>query len=233
MLDIALVIDCSGSIRDTNPPGVDNWQLILNFVDNLVSSINVGEQETHVGAVTFGTQFNATVSVYNKRSCVLSSSGLYGTAWVIRFNPTKSQLITFGGPNPSVCGIHNNGKPLHWVNKIKYLGVYLLCNTGHTDITDSVRKFYGKFNNIMAVLSKHSNEMTTLHPVKSYCLPALLYCCEVWHLIDSSMQNISVAWNNCFRRIFSCCRRESVKPLQYFAAHCQNHSCYTSANYCF
>ena len=79
----------------------------------------------------------------------------YGTAWDIRFNPTKSQLITFGGPNPSVCGIHINDKPIHWVNKIKYLGVYLLCNTGLTDITDSVRKFYGKFNNIMAVLSKH------------------------------------------------------------------------------
>ena len=83
-------------------------------------------------------------------------------------------------------------------------------------ITDAVRRFCGKFNNIMAVLSKHSNEITTLHLVKSYCLPALLYGCEVWHLNDSSMQKISVAWNNCFRRIFSCCWRESVKPLQYF-----------------
>jgi len=154
----------------------------------------------------------------------------YGTARDIRFNPTKSQLITFGGPNPSVCGIHINDKPIHWVNKIKYLDVYLHCNAGLTDITDSVRKFYGMFNNIMAVLSKHSNEMTTLHLVKSYCLPALLYGCEVWHLNDSSMQKISVAWNNCFRRIFSCCWRESVKPLQYF---CHSLSCYTSANYCF
>jgi len=95
-------------------------------------------------------------------------------------------------------------------------GVYFLCNTRLTDITDSVRKFYGKFNNIMAVLSKHSNEMSTLHLVKSYCLPALLYGCEVWHLNNSNTHKISVAWNNCFRRIFSCCWRESVKPLQYF-----------------
>jgi len=27
-------------------------------------------------------------------------------------------------------------------SKIKYLGVYFICNTGLTDITDSVRKFY-------------------------------------------------------------------------------------------
>jgi len=99
---------------------------------------------------------------------------------------------------------------------IKCLGVYFLCNAVLTDITDSVGKFYGKFNNIMAVLSKHSNEMSTLHLVKSYCLPALLYGCEVWHLNDSNRHKISVAWNNCFRGIFSCCWRESVKPLQYF-----------------
>jgi len=125
----------------------------------------------------------------------------YGTEWDIRLNPPKSQLVTFGGPSPPACKIHIND-PIYWVNKIKMLVHNFLCNTGFTDITDSVRKFYGKFNNIMAVLSKHSNKMSTLHLVKSYCLPALLYGCEVWHLNDSNMQNISVAWNNCFRGIF-------------------------------
>ena len=69
--------------------------------------------------------------------------------------------------------------------------------------------------------------------LKSYCLPALLYGCEVWHLNDSNMQKISVARKNCFRRVFSCCWRESVKPPQYFATHCQYHTCYTSVNCCF
>ena len=52
-----MVIDCSGSIRDTNTYGVDNWQIIIDFVVNLVSSINVDEQETHVGAVSFGKKY--------------------------------------------------------------------------------------------------------------------------------------------------------------------------------
>jgi len=55
-IDIALVVDCSGSIRDTNPPGVDNWQYVIDFMVDLVTSINVGEDQTHVGAVSFGTQ---------------------------------------------------------------------------------------------------------------------------------------------------------------------------------
>jgi len=64
--------------------------------------------------------------------------------------------------------------------------------------------------------------MSTLHLVKSYCLPALLYGCEVWHLSDSNTQKISVAWNNCFGRIFSCCWRESVKTTAIFLSHTAN-----------
>ena len=145
----------------------------------------------------------------------------YGKQWDILFNPTKSQLITFGGPNPTACEIHINDKVIPWVGKIKYqyLGLYFLCNTGLTDITDSTRKFYGKFNNIVFTLGNGSCEITALHLTTTiYCLPSLLYGCEVWHLTDTNMDKISVAWNNCFRRIFSCCWRESVKPLQYFCS---------------
>jgi len=53
-LDVALVVDCSGSIRDNNPPGVDNWQLILNFMDAIVQGLGVSATGTHVGAVSFG-----------------------------------------------------------------------------------------------------------------------------------------------------------------------------------
>jgi len=57
-VDLALVVDCSGSIRDTNAlndDNVDNWDLIVDFMVDLVTSINVGYGETHVAAVSFGT----------------------------------------------------------------------------------------------------------------------------------------------------------------------------------
>ena len=56
LLDISFVVDYSGSIEDTNPPGVSNWQFIINFMVKLVSLLNIGESATHVGAVSFGTQ---------------------------------------------------------------------------------------------------------------------------------------------------------------------------------
>jgi len=53
-IDIALIIDCSGSIREANEEGEDNWEYVIDFAVDLVIGINVGVDETHVAAVSFG-----------------------------------------------------------------------------------------------------------------------------------------------------------------------------------
>ena len=55
-IDIALVVDCSGSIRKANEPGEDNWQYVIDFMIELISITNVGEDDSHVAAVSFGMQ---------------------------------------------------------------------------------------------------------------------------------------------------------------------------------
>jgi len=54
LLDICFVVDHSGSIRDTEAPGDDNWLQIVNFMVNVVSSVDVGTEATQVGSVMFG-----------------------------------------------------------------------------------------------------------------------------------------------------------------------------------
>jgi len=132
----------------------------------------------------------------------------YGISWDIKFNPLKSQLITFGGCNPAQCVITISGNSIPWVPKVKYLGVSFLCNTAITDLSEVCRNFYGKFNSMMSVLGKCSNEMVALHLLKTFCLPTLMYGCGVWSLTNNSLHKVNVAWNNCFRQIFSCCWRE-------------------------
>jgi len=61
--------------------------------------------------------------------------------------------------------------------------------------------------------------MTAVHLVKTYRLPALTYGCENAVFCDNTLSKINVTWNNCFRHIFNCCWRESVKPLQYFCSN--------------
>jgi len=58
--------------------------------------------------------------------------------------------------------------------------------------------------------------MTAIHLLKTYCLPTLMYASENSVLVESDLRKINVIWNNCFRHIFSCCWRESVRPLQMF-----------------
>jgi len=54
LLDISFVVDHSGSIRDNNVGNVDNWQLVIEFMVDVVSLVNLRTSGTHVGCVSFG-----------------------------------------------------------------------------------------------------------------------------------------------------------------------------------
>ena len=49
------MLDSSGSIREGNVNGVDNWQLMLNFVINLLQFFNVDCKTDRVGLVRFSS----------------------------------------------------------------------------------------------------------------------------------------------------------------------------------
>jgi len=123
--------------------------------------------------------------------------------------------MTFGGNNPSSMTLSMNSVSLPWVSKVKYLGVCFLCNTGKLDLSETIRKFYRQFNNIMSVLGKGSREMNAIHLMKTYCSPTLTYGIENVAICDYTKHKVHV-WNYCFRHIFSCCWCDSVKPLQCF-----------------
>ena len=52
------MIDSSGSIKDKNPPdnSYDNWELLKNFLINLVDYFTIGPDETQIGAVVFSNE---------------------------------------------------------------------------------------------------------------------------------------------------------------------------------
>ena len=53
-MDLAFVIDNSGSIRNTEPPGGNNWQLILNFVKSIIDELIIAPNATRVAVIDFG-----------------------------------------------------------------------------------------------------------------------------------------------------------------------------------
>ena len=136
--------------------------------------------------------------------------------WDICFNPSKTQIICFGGRHPDRQLLYIGGKTISWSEHVKYLGCYFRCNTGEVDPSCFVGKFYGSFNNIINVLGSKKDKMLTVHLVKTYCLPSLLYGCKIWNLNTSDPRSVDVAWNNAFRKIFKGFWRESVKPVQFY-----------------
>jgi len=49
------VIDNSGSIRDNDPVGGNNWQLIIDFVKSIIEMFTVGHDYTRIAVVDFGS----------------------------------------------------------------------------------------------------------------------------------------------------------------------------------
>jgi len=52
----------------------------------------------------------------------------FAITWDIKFNPAKSELITFGDKNPQ---LHLNGLAISWADKVKYLVTYILMMLGY------------------------------------------------------------------------------------------------------
>ena len=99
--------------------------------------------------------------------------------WDIKFNPTKSQRISFGTGHqpPSPFTVMLNDTVIKWVDKVKYLGCYF-NQTCKPMCGSTTQKYYGNFNSILTTLGCNRNELTAVHLVKSYCIPSLLYGCE-------------------------------------------------------
>ena len=92
----------------------------------------------------------------------------------------KSQLMAFGGTNPDNTTIYLDRKIVQWCTKVKYLGLYLIGGANFKiDLTVAKRKYYGSFNTIRSVVGRQVNEIMVLHLLKSYCLPRLMYGCEI------------------------------------------------------
>jgi len=72
--DIAFVIDNSGSIRDSDAPGGNNWQLIIDFVKSIIDTFTIGSDYIRIAVVDFGwyctTQDLTKLSILSIEFCL-------------------------------------------------------------------------------------------------------------------------------------------------------------------
>ena len=79
------------------------------------------------------------------------------------------------------------------------------------------RKFYAACNAVLSKL-RDASEPVLLHLLRTKCLPIVLYSLGAMQLSSKNVRDLSVAWNDAYRRIlnFHYARWESVKELMYF-----------------
>ncbi len=60
LVDMCILVDSSESIRRANPSdgSYDNWQLVLDFVNNIIDEFPIGDHGARIGLVTFSTLAN-------------------------------------------------------------------------------------------------------------------------------------------------------------------------------
>ena len=100
----------------------------------------------------------------------------YGVQWDIKFNRIKVRLELLV-VTPLLC--QSNWATLPWVWSAMW-SILAVILWSRYNTARCVSKLYGSFNNILNVLGKRRNDMLAVHLIKTYCLPMLLYSCEIW-----------------------------------------------------
>lgn len=91
-----------------------------------------------------------------------------------------------------------NQQPVQWTDKFCYLEVQFICgNSVVVDVVPVKRQFYAACNSILAK-SSGTCDPVKVQLVKSYCLPVLAYCISALCLNQSTIQHLSVCWNDAF-----------------------------------
>jgi len=135
----------------------------------------------------------------------------------ILFNAKKSFLLKVGKLyKADLEQLQIGNSNIQWSNNIKYLGVNFCSAKRFTvDTSATIRKLYAAANAVFS-RTKYVSAGVKLSLIDAYVLPIMTYALEAVSLTRGQYDELSVCWNNLFRRIFNMHKWESVKVIQYY-----------------
>jgi len=127
--------------------------LFAFYINDIIEDMRNSGFVIYIGSAFLGCILYADDILLLSGSCtvlqyIVNVCVQYGRQWDILFNPTTFRIT-----------LDNV--------ELKYLGCYFYERTCGIDFSNGFRKFYGNFNNVMSVVGYYSNEMATLHLIKS------------------------------------------------------------------
>ncbi len=113
MADIVFIVDSSGSIRRSNTPAVDNWQLVKSFLIAVVNFLPVEKEKVRIGLVLYSKSAENVfyLNTYNSQELMTMEienlkylDGFTNTSGAIRMMQFE-QFVRDQGDRPDVQNI--------------------------------------------------------------------------------------------------------------------------------
>ena len=102
--------------------GILSPLLFAIYIDDLIQDLRKSGYGTYIGGLFIGAIAYADDICLLSCSCtglqkMLDICSMYGINWDIRFNPSKSQVMTIGGSDPVNMTMCLSNKVVQWVSK--------------------------------------------------------------------------------------------------------------------
>jgi exonuclease III len=137
----------------------------------------------------------------------------------LAINSKKTVCTRIGSRWAAECGgiVTSDGNQIHWVEKLRYLGVFILSGKSFRCCFDNAKKsFYRAFNAVFGKIGRIASEEVILSLIKTKCLPCLLFCVEVCPLNKSELRSLNFTVTRVLMKLFRTFSNSVIQDCQHF-----------------
>jgi hypothetical protein len=192
-------------------------------IDDLIGLLSTSGYGCHVDGTFYGcTMYADDLLILSPLVCGLQQLFNFCYGFYIEhdilFNSKKSVCLVSGARMYSGIteNMHVGNQEMQGVNEFKYLCMNFIAKKNlEVNLTPIIHKFYAALNSVLCKC-KSAAKPVKLELVKSFCLPLLSYSIGAVEFKSKALAEMSVCWNDAFRKILHFNGFESVKELMLF-----------------
>jgi len=208
--------------------GILSPYLFNAFIDDLINEVtqkNIGAtfQNLNVSIIVYADDILLISPVGRHLQLMLDICSKYSKDWLIKFNPLKSNIITFGEQIISSQKFKISNLEIKNTDKLEYLGIEI-NNKLDSDqiIIDKFRKVEKSIFSIsyLGLTPKGVNPDLKSFLYKTYCLSQFTYGIETTTLKQNTIDHLNVAQNSLVRQFIglerNCHMKDVLKSLEIY-----------------
>ena len=183
--------------------------LFAVYIDGIVSKVKSLGIGCHLGLVCFGIvlyaddilllapSISSLQKIVNVCECELRLLDL-------AINSKKSVCTRIAPRWNAECGaiLTSDGSQLLWVDKLRYLGVFIVSGKSFRCFENAKKSFYRAFNTLFGKIGRAASEEVTISLIKSKCVPCLLFCLVVCPLNKTDLRSLNFSVTRVLMNIF-------------------------------